>query len=137
MALGVGNEFGVKINGTPKLDAWFERDVSFIKISSDQTNFAEPFVVNGQTEAVVQVLQTRGTVIAMSKGSNTAADQVLHVIFGHAAGYFMPDIDGKDVLAQLELELEAHPSLAGSNFTVELFDGFDCAGTVLHTAANT
>jgi hypothetical protein len=48
----------------------------------------EPWAVNGNMEKVIQVLETRGTILGFYPDAE--ANNVLHVCFGHAAGYFGP-----------------------------------------------
>lgn len=105
-----------KINGKPAESAWFERDVSFVSITSSAADFESPadFGVDGPVEMVVRVLQTRGTLLGISRES----DNVLHVIFGYSAGTFLVDPKGTDVLAQLTAELNAIPTLG--TFTLAL-----------------
>lgn len=88
MALGEGNEFGVKINGAPKLGSWYERDVSYIKVAivggtggnNDPFKAKElldtdgrltgkfEFGTNGWTEKVLRVIATRGTIMGLNFG---------------------------------------------------------------------
>ena len=105
-----------KVNGSPKEDVWFERDVSLLSIASDAADFEDPadFGVDGMVELVVRVLQTRGTVIGLSRED----DNTIHVMLGHAAGSFVVDPAGRDVLAELKAELDAIP--ASGNFTLTL-----------------
>lgn len=109
-----------KVNGQPREDIWFERDVSLLSLVSDAADFEDPadFAVDGMVELVVRVLQTRGTVIGLSRED----DNTLHIMMGHAAGAFVVDPLGRDVIAQLEAELSAIPS--SGNFTLTLGSKF-------------
>ena len=97
-----------KVNGTPKEGFWAEKDVSYLRVVSTATPFAIPFTVDGFAEKVVRVLQTRGTVIAISRETNATA----HFIFGHAGGAFT-----SAVLTQLKADLDA---LGAGTFTLTL-----------------
>lgn len=100
----------IKVNGQPEQGVWFERDVSFVSITSDATDFeVADFSVNGPVEKVLQVMQTRGTILGLSRET----DSILHIVYGHAAGQFTSEI-----LAELKAELDAIADLG--TFTIVL-----------------
>jgi hypothetical protein len=100
----------IKVNGQPEQGVWFERDVSFVSVTSDATDFQEAdFSVNGPVEKVLQVMQTRGTVLGLSRED----DNILHIVYGHAAGQFTAEI-----IAELKAELDAIVDLG--TFTIAL-----------------
>jgi hypothetical protein len=88
-----------KVNGNPEQGVWFERDVSFVEITSTASDFeVADFDVNGIVDQVVRVMQTRGTVLGISRED----DNVLHLVYGHAGGEFTVAI-----LDELKAELDA------------------------------
>lgn len=122
MALGEGNEFGVKINGAPKLGSWYERDVSYIKVAitggdggNDEPFKAKEkldndekltgeyvFAPDGWTEKVLRVIATRGTILGVN--------------YGPAASYtFVPGVESGDPLIP-----DTAGSLAGSELHIIL-----------------
>jgi hypothetical protein len=109
-----------KVNGSPREDVWFERDVQFLQIASDATDFeVADFGVDGPVELVIRVLQTRGTVVGVARGD----DQTLHVILGHAAGALggadtLGNANGVNAIAELKADLDAIPGLG--TFTLTL-----------------
>tara|TARA_B100000929_G_scaffold286192_1_gene270888 strand:- start:1708 stop:2070 length:363 start_codon:yes stop_codon:yes gene_type:complete len=112
-----------KVNGSPEQGVWFERDVQFLEINSDEADFATgDFGVSGPIDKVIQVMQTRGTVIGISRED----DNNLHVIYGHAGGSFLDEgttVNNIDVLAELKAELEALDVVDGT-ITVTLGTGW-------------
>ena len=83
-----------KVNGFNKQGAWFERDTSIVHAASTATPFTTPITVRegvgGASETVMNVMQTRGTVIAYAV-TDDASDNNASYMFGHAAGYWAPD----------------------------------------------
>lgn len=69
-----------KVNGAPVEGAWFERDVTWIKITPASVDFG---TVDGDVEKALRQLTTRGTVLAAYANG---AD--VDVCLGHAAGAF-------------------------------------------------
>jgi len=95
MALGEGNEFGVRYNGGVVDGTWVERDIEFIRIGvvggsgtafrkkdkpypEDTTGSGNGkfiFEVTGWTGKILEVMQTRGTIIGFELGGG--ADSTL------------------------------------------------------------
>lgn len=133
-----------KVNGYLKQGAWFERDTCILTVTATNgipfsmpVSVAQPGEVasGGTSEKIMNIMQTRGTVIAYTVESDTVA----HFMYGHAAGFFTNDVDavdgtgnivappsppGKaqpDVIAELKAMLDGLPNVT---FTIEVFEGF-------------
>lgn len=86
-----------RINGLPQEGVWVERDISFLKVTGTGTVFSLPWVVNGLTEQVCRIISTRGTLLGISRESDT----ICHFMIGHAGGFFGPDQGGYNVVDEL------------------------------------
>jgi hypothetical protein len=108
-----------KVNGQPEQGVWFERDVSFVEVTSTATDIeVADFGVEGAVEKIVRVMQARGTILGLSRED----DNVLHIIYGHAGGEFTVA-----VLDQLKVELDAIAGLG--TFSLVLGYGWTTAGS--------
>jgi len=122
-----------KVNGTVKQGTWFERDMSILKVEATGFAFSMPASPNNtgnisSAETVMNILQTRGTII----GYNVVSDTEAHFMFGHAAGAWgtgvtaPPSPPGKaqpDVIAELTAALDAIGGGLGT-FTLTPYVGF-------------
>lgn len=125
-----------KVNGHLQQDVWFEKDTCILKATSTLSPFSMPTGPNtewegttfGTAEKVMNILQTRGTVI----GYCVVDDSNAHYMFGHAAGFFAndpqltapPSPPGK---TQPNVAQELAQLLAdslGGEWTIEVFNGF-------------
>ena len=113
-----------KVNGYPVEGAWFERQVTYIKLEASGANVYDPADpamtgVDGFAEKIMRVLQTRGTVIAYNTDGATTG----HYILGYAAGLF-DSSDSQGVAAQIKTELDAIDTATPVTFTVTVGSGF-------------
>lgn len=102
-----------RVNGSPKQGAWFERDVSWLKVTLAA---AADYGINGNVEHSIEVLETRGTVLAFNEGASSTE---LSVLLGHAGGAF-EELDGSSpVLAELAAGADIVSVEVGSGFLIK------------------
>ena len=110
-----------KVNGRPFDGEWFERDLTWMRVVTNTTetplfdkadelppssgNFF--FGVDGWTDKVIRVLETRGTVLGFELvgALGITASDSLDVLIGSSGGAF--DGSAEDVTAELEAEIDA------------------------------
>ena len=112
-----------RINGSPQQGVWVERDVVFLQITSDLSDWIEQTGVGESTEQVLEAVAQYGTILGVTFGS---ADN-LWVMVGHA-GQFTPgntEGDAGSVEAALAADINAITLPVNlANATVDTFAGF-------------
>lgn len=108
-----------KVNQTVKPGIWVERDTSLLLVTGDFTD-AKWTLPSSDVYKVFNVLQTRCTVIGVSKTNGNAS-----FIVGHAGGSFAPAtgsdplLNNVDVIAELNAAMPAGYDVAlGTEFLV-------------------
>lgn len=126
-----------KVNGRVQQGFWDERTVVYMNIAGD---FAYPAAVGdhsawsigGTIQRMMNILQTRGTIIAFNSIDATNAS----VIYGTSSGEFADDFDGTasvafaEITAQLAAIEDIDPVTGvatPSPYVPTLFDGFRAA----------
>lgn len=121
-----------RTNGAPRQGVWFSSDVRFVQLTVDTATFLADLTVaatgttarqddvpNSILEQVIEVLQTRGTVIGMS--IETASIAQFMVDYGQAIDPLAGSALGNQTQINVEAELEGE--------IVGLTDGVATVGT--------
>ena len=115
-------------NSIPEAGFWTERDTAFLRIRSTADTFAEPFTEPGPTAAVLDILQSRGTIIAFNTYWDGGPSE-LHVILGSSSGNFEVGTatsgTSTPVLDELKAEIDAFlepPNSVSATVEIGVFD---------------
>lgn len=125
----------VRTNGAPRQGVWFSADVRFVQLTVTGGDFLgdltvvttdprQADVVDSGLEQVIEILQTRGTVIGLSVASATVSQFI--VDYGQAidplAGSALGNQAQVDVEAELEAQIDAISGFSSAALVVE--EGF-------------
>jgi len=128
----------VRTNGAPRQGVWFSADVRFVQVTTTGATFLTDLtvtttdprqadIVNSDLEQVLEILATRGNVIALSVASDTVIQTM--VDYGQAidplAGSALGNQTQIDVEAELEGAIDAIAGLSATAIVVE--EGFAAA----------
>lgn len=129
-----------RTNGAPRQGVWFSADVRLVSVTVDTTTFLTDLTVaatgttdrqadvpNSVLEQVIEVLQTRGTVVGMTV--ETASIAHFMVDYGQAidplAGSSLGNQTAQNIEAELENAIIAIDAPANvTTCAVAVFDGF-------------
>jgi len=128
----------VRTNGAPRQGVWFSADVRFVQVTVTGGDFLADLtvtstdprqadVVDSGLEQVIEILQTRGTVIGLTVASATVSQFI--VDYGQAidplAGSPLGNQAQVDVEAELEAQIDAISGFSSAALVVER--GFSAA----------
>jgi len=112
-----------RINGGPAQGVWVERDVLFLQITSDLSDWIEQTGVGESTEQVLEAVSQYATVLGVTFGS---ADD-LWVMVGYAGSFTAGNTEGDagSIEAALAADINAITTPVNlANATVDTFAGF-------------
>ncbi len=134
----------VRTNGAPRQGVWFSADVRFVQLTVTGGDFVNDLtivtsdprqadVVNSGLEQVIEILQTRGTVIGLSVASATVSQFI--VDYGQAidplAGSALGNQTAQNIASELETAIDAISGFSSAALVVE--EGFAQAALVTPT----
>ena len=112
-----------RVNGGPLQAVWVEREVLFLQVTSDNSDWIEQAGVNGGTEQVLEKVAQYATILGVTFGS---ADD-LWVMVGYAGGFTAGLTEGTSGSVEETLGADIDAITTPINFantTVDTFAGF-------------